>query len=208
MSSTPQTGARGEARTSLLNAALSLVRRQGWAATSIDQLCRTAGVTKGAFFHHFVTKEALGVAAARHWIAVTTPFFAQADYHRHADPLARIFAYLDFRSEIAQGPLEQYTCFAGTAVQEIFATSDPIRVACGEAIFGHAQRLEGDFRAAIEQHSIREPVSAESLALYTQSVLQGGFVVAKARGNNAPLLEAIAHLKRYIALLFGAAAPH
>ena len=33
----------------LLDAALSLVRKQGWAATSIDQLCRATGVTKGAF---------------------------------------------------------------------------------------------------------------------------------------------------------------
>jgi TetR/AcrR family transcriptional regulator, transcriptional repressor for nem operon len=197
----PRTPTRN-ARTALLDAALALVRRQGWAATSIDQLCRTAGVTKGAFFHHFVSKEALGVAAARHWGDVTTPLFAQADYHQHEDPLARIFGYLDFRAALAQGPLEQITCFAGTTVQETFASSDPIRAACGDTIFEHAQRLEVDFREAIARHPPREPVSAESLALHTQCVLQGGFVVAKARGNNSPLLDAIEHLRRYIALLF------
>jgi TetR/AcrR family transcriptional repressor of nem operon len=194
---------RGSARTALLDAALGLVRRQGWAGTSVDQLCVAARVTKGAFFHHFASKDELGVAAAHHWSDVTGPLFATADYHRLADPLARIIGYLDFRAAIAIGPTEAFTCFAGTTVQEVFATSDPIRVACADAIFHHAEQLVGDFQGALERHPPRMPLSAETLATYTQTVLQGGFVLAKARGDHTPLLEAIDHLKRYLNLLFG-----
>jgi TetR/AcrR family transcriptional repressor of nem operon len=193
---------RGSARAALLDAGVTLVRKQGWAATSVDQLCAAARVTKGAFFHHFASKEELGVAAAKHWSETTDPFFANADYHRFADPLDRILGYLDFRAAIAKGPLETFTCFAGTTVQEVFATSDPIRLACGESIFSHANRLAEDFRAAIKEHRPRAAVTAESLALYTQTVLQGGFVVSKAKGDRTPLLDAISHLKSYLALLF------
>ncbi|MCC6171303.1 MAG: TetR/AcrR family transcriptional regulator [Gammaproteobacteria bacterium] len=195
--------ARGDARTALLDAALTLVRRQGWAATSIDQLCRAAGVTKGAFFHHFASKEALGVAAAARWTELTAPLFANADYHRHADPLERLFAYLDFRAALADGPLEAITCFAGTTVQETFASSEPIRAACGRSILDHADTLVGDFRAALEAYPPRLPVDAESLAVLTQTALQGGFVLSKATGDRAPLLDGVAHLKRYFGLLFG-----
>ena len=194
---------RGGARTALLNAALGLVRKQGWAATSVDQLCVAAGVTKGAFFHHFATKDALGVAAARHWSDVTGPLFEKADYHGYADPLARILGYIDFRASIAKGPPEAYTCFAGTTVQEMFATSNPMRAACRDAIFGHAKHLAEDFREAITRYPPRVPVTADSLANYTQTVLQGGFVLSKAKGDRAPLLEALAHLKNYLTLLFG-----
>src|SRR6478609_7421754 len=93
----PSKPARGEARTALLNAAHKLVRQQGWTATSVDDLCVDAGVTKGAFFHHFASKDELGVAAAQHWSDVTVPLFANAEYHQRRDPLDRIFGYLDFR---------------------------------------------------------------------------------------------------------------
>lgn len=197
-----KTPRRGDARRELLDAALGIVRKQGWSATSVDQICAAVGVTKGAFFHHFASKDALGVAAAARWSEVTAPLFASAAYHEHADPLDRIFGYLDFRAAIAKGPLEAFTCFAGTTVQETFASSEPLRAACGRSILDHASTLIEDFRGAIEHHPPRLPVTAESLATYAQTVLQGGFVLAKAKGDRKPLLEAIAHLRQYLMLLF------
>lgn len=183
------------------------MRRQGWSATSVDQLCRAARVSKGAFFHHFASKDALGVAAAQRWTQVTSPVFANAGYHQHAQPLTRIFGYLDFRAALAKGPLEAFSCFAGTTVQETFATSESVRAACGESIVEHAACLAKDLQAAIDAHSPRVLVTAESLALFTQTVLQGGFVLAKAKGDHAPLLDAIEHLRRYFQMLFDTPPP-
>jgi TetR/AcrR family transcriptional repressor of nem operon len=196
------TPARGAARSAILDAALKLVRKQGWTATTVDQLCAAAHVTKGAFFHHFSSKEALGVAAAKHWSDVTGPLFASADYHDRADPYDRVIGYLDFRARIAEGPLEAFTCFAGTTLQETFATSESIRSACGATIYDHADTLIEDLRSAIKLHPPRLPVTAESLAVYTQTVLQGGFVLSKAKGDRAPFLEAITHAKQYLSMLF------
>src|SRR3954463_8450120 len=93
------------AREKLLDAALAMVREKGYSATSVDELCARAGVTKGAFFHHFRSKDDLGVAAATYWSEVTSGFFAAAEYHRHADPLDRVLGSIAFRKAILQGPV-------------------------------------------------------------------------------------------------------
>lgn len=193
---------RGEARTRLLDTALKLVREQGFAATSVDALCREAGVTKGAFFHHFDSKEALGAAAADYWSEVTSRMFEGAPYHAPSDPLDRVFAYLDFRAALIDGEIAEFTCLVGTMVQETYGSSDAIRAACNASITGHAATLEADIQAAMDARAIAAPYTAQNLALLTQTVLQGGFITAKAAGHKGPALDAVAHLKRYFAFIF------
>ena len=191
------------ARQRLLDAAVMIVRQKGFAATSVDDLCREAGVTKGAFFHHFASKDALGVAAADYWSTMTSGFFADAPYHHHADPLERVLGYLDFRRAILQGTLPEFTCLAGTMLQEVHQSSPAIAAACDAAISLHAERIEADIAAAMAQHGLAAEWTAASLALHTQAVLQGAFILAKAKGGPAIAADSIEHLQRYIRLLFG-----
>ena len=198
---------RGDARTRLLEAARSVIRTKGFAATTVDDLCAEAGVTKGAFFHHFESKEALGVAAADFWAETTTVFFQGAPYHDHDDPLDRILAYVEFRKSIIEGELPEFTCLVGTMVQEAYESHPGIRDACAASIFGHAATLEPDIAAAMSARGIESDWTAASLAKHTQAVLQGAFILAKATGDPAMARESADHLKRYIELLFQPVAP-
>jgi TetR/AcrR family transcriptional regulator, transcriptional repressor for nem operon len=193
---------RGDARTRLLEAARDIIRAKGFAATTVDDLCKQAEVTKGAFFHHFGSKEALGVAVAEFWADTTSAFFEAAPYHLPDDPLDRVLAYVAFRKAIIVGELAEFTCLVGTMAQEVYATSSDIREACGKSIFGHAATLEADIEAAMGARGIRGDWTPESLARHTQAVMQGGFVLAKA-GNDPDLArESLDHLDRYIRGLF------
>src|ERR1700746_636187 len=97
-----------DARTRLLDAAMQALRGQGYSATSVDDICRAAGLTKGAFFHHFKSKEDLAVAAAAHFSEMAQRLFPAAPYHELADPLDRLMGYVDFRSAILTGPVPQF----------------------------------------------------------------------------------------------------
>lgn len=196
---------RVSARTKLLDAALSIVRRKGFAATSVDELCKEAGVTKGAFFHHFDSKEALGVAAADHWSETTGAMFAAAPYHQIADPVERVLGYIQLRRDLLDGEEAEYTCLVGTMVQEAYTSNPAIRDACKTSIFGHAETLEDDIQAAIVARGLTPDWTARSLALHTQAVLQGAFILAKASGDRSVAEDMVDHLARYIHLLFSPA---
>ena len=185
----------------LLDAAITLIRTQGFAATSVDELCRSAGVTKGAFFHYFPNKEALGEAAAEHWSATTGAFFATAAYHDLDDPADRVLAYIDLRRQLISGSPAQYSCYAGTLAQETFVSNPALRDACGASILGHAATLEADLTAALGAHR-RDGVDAAGLSRYIQTVLQGAFVVSKAADDPQLAIDSIDHLHRYVQMLF------
>jgi TetR/AcrR family transcriptional repressor of nem operon len=111
-------------------------------------------------------------------------------------------AYVDFRKELLMGDLPDYTCFAGMIAQEAYQTRPEIVAACERCISGHAKTLEADIREAMEQYGVDAEWDAESLALHTQAVLQGAFVLAKARGGGAVAADNVDHLRRYLELLF------
>jgi TetR/AcrR family transcriptional repressor of nem operon len=190
------------ARSKILGSALAVIRTKGYAATSVDELCAAAGVTKGAFFHHFKSKEDLAIAAAEFWGETTSAFFAAAPYHALPDPLQRLLGYIDFRKAILVGDIPDFTCLAGTMVQETYETNPAIRNACARAITDHAAKVEIDIAAALDARGMRPDWSAEGLALHTQAVLQGAFILAKANGGAQVAAESVDHLRRYVELLF------
>jgi TetR/AcrR family transcriptional regulator, transcriptional repressor for nem operon len=190
------------ARRKLLDAALAVIRAKGYSAATIDELCARAGVAKGSFFHHFKDKEALAVAAAEYWSDVTGALFAQAPYHALADPFDRVLGYLRFRKAILIGAVAEFTCLVGTMAQEVYQSHPAIRDACAASIGGHAARLEGDIAAAMRARGVAG-VTAQSLALHTQAVLQGAFILAKAQGEAQVAADSVDHLIRYFELLFG-----
>lgn len=193
---------KSSAKTKLLDAALSVIRSQGYAATTVDDLCGAAGVTKGAFFHHFKSKEDLGVAAADYWSETTSSLFDDAPYNAHADPLDRVLGYIDFRKSLLEGTLPEVTCLVGTMVQETYDSSPAIRDACERCMSAHTAKIEKDIAEAIETYGIVPPWTAESLALHTQVILQGAFILAKARNDTRVASDSIDHLRRYVELIF------
>jgi TetR/AcrR family transcriptional repressor of nem operon len=189
-------------RTKILDAALEVIRTKGYNATTVDDLCEAAGLTKGSFFHHFDTKEELAIAAAERFGAMAGGLFAQAPYRMKADPLERLLGYIDFRASILRGDLPQYTCLLGTMVQETYETHPAIREACDHYLSKHAAEVAKDIAEAKRLYAPNAPWSPESLALFTQAVLQGAFILAKAKNGPEVAVESVRHLRRYLETQF------
>lgn len=191
-----------DTRRRLVEAAIRVVREKGYVATTVDDLCAAAGVSKGAFFHHFADKQAVALAAAEEFSARAESLFAASPLREAATPRDRLFAYLALRKALlAMGDIAEVTCLFGTMVQEVWDTHPTIRDACGHAIGAHAGGLVADIAAAKAACARHADWTPESLALHTQAVIQGAFVLAKAGGDIAVAVDSLTHLERYLRCL-------
>jgi len=190
-----------DGRQRILEASLMAFREKGYAATTVDDLCRVAGVTKGAFFHHFENKEDAALEAIALWNARTRELFEGAPWSQVEDPRERLMAYLDFRARLANEGLPGLACLPGTLAQEIYASHPALRAACEEGIEAHVRMLVPVIEAAKARYAPQADWSAEGLARHVQAVLQGSFVLAKVTYTSSPVPDAVDHLKRYVSLL-------
>lgn len=191
-----------DSKTKLLDAAMHVVRAKGYAATTVEDICKHAGVTKGSFFHHFKSKDQLALAAITHFSEMAEGFFVTAPYQSLSDPLQRLLGYVDFRAAILEGELHEYTCLLGTMVQETYATHPDIRTACEQGMSAHISELTRDIEEAKRRYAPNADWSAESVGYFIQSVLQGSFIFAKAKHSPEVARESLAHLRRYLIQLF------
>src|SRR6516165_5036329 len=94
---------RTETRARLLDAARDVIRANGYAGSTVDDICTAAGVSKGSFFHYFDSKEELGIAALERFGAMAAPLSAPAPSRAAAVPRVGVFAYAVFPFSLLGG---------------------------------------------------------------------------------------------------------
>ena len=54
-------------REKILQSAVQLFLGEGYEATSVNDICKHAGVSKGSFYHYFETKQVLFLSLMENW---------------------------------------------------------------------------------------------------------------------------------------------
>jgi len=185
----------------LLDAARELMLTKGYTATTVDEVCEAAGLTKGSFFHYFQGKEHLGRLVAQRFYACWQQVSGSAPFRRKKDPLDRVFGHVDFFIEMSRAPTWK-GCLLGTFVQELSQTHPQIRSVCAACLGDLADGLKQDLVEAKAKYAPRARWSAQSLAEHLIAVAQGATILAKAKQDRRVFEESLVHFKNYLKRLF------
>ena len=192
-----------ETKRKLVDAGVKLMRDRGFNATTVEDICSTAGVTKGGFFHYFKSKEDIAKASLLRFRERKSLDFQDAPFRKFADPLDRVFGRLDFAIESAGGAHLTKGCLIGMFAQELSFTHPELRSVCQNSFSRIAEDFEKDLAAAKAIYAPRAEFEPKDVATLYVSIVQGSLLLAKASESNAVLRQNIEQFRRYLQSLFG-----
>lgn len=201
----PRDGAPTRER--ILDEAQRLVLERGFSATTVDAVLEATGTSKGAFFHHFPSKNHLGHALVERYaeadVAALEQFMAGAEA-ASSDPAEQLVAFVSLFEEAADElAREQAGCLYVSFVYEQQLVDESAHTTIVDAVIAWRERLAKKLEAAIAVHPPRVPVDVTSLADLVFTTFEGGFILARTLRDPSLLRGQLIHLRRYLELLFG-----
>jgi TetR/AcrR family transcriptional repressor of nem operon len=187
----------------LLAAARELMLEKGYTATSVDDICEAAALTKGSFFHYFEGKEDLARVLAQRFYESMREMHESAPFRQKKDPLDRVFGYVDFLAGLSSRPEMTKGCLLGMFAQELSATHPKIRSVCAACLDNSAALLTKDLEEAKAKYAPRARWSPKGVAEFLSATVQGAIILAKARQDPVVMRETLGHFREYLKCLFG-----
>jgi len=196
----------GSTRDRILNAAQSLVMAQGFAGTSLDDILKVAGLTKGAFFHYFKSKADLArelvVWHAGEDLAMFQDFAAQAEA-KTDDPLEQTLLFLEaFEDYISNSDDPSPGCMYAVYTYESMQFDPSIRDFVADTLRQWTSMYVRKFQEVMDRYEPALPVTARQLAEMIVSVIEGGLVLQRAYGDVRMTSRQSEQFRNYLQLLF------
>jgi TetR/AcrR family transcriptional repressor of nem operon len=201
----PRSGAKTRER--ILDSAERLVLDRGLAATSIDEILSAAQTSKGAFFHHFPSKNHLARALVERYaandVAFLEDFMSRAEAETD-DPAAQVVAFIRLFEDAAEEMVSQQpSCLYVSYIYDRQLFEDGTNAVIAAAVVAWRERLVEKLRAAAELHPPRIPVDLLALADHLFATFEGAFVLTRTMGDPGLMRQQLELVRGHVALLFG-----
>lgn len=173
-----------DSRHRLIEAMSDLLWEKGYAATSPRDVMSAAGVGQGSFYHHFSGKHELAVEAMR----------ANAAAALAANPLpgGDRPALVEIEARLLRARPGTKGCRVGRMTQDPQVVEDPEMLGIvSDAFDTMTARWRDLLTAAVEQGDLPTGLDVDHLADTLSAVIQGGYVLARARGSQEPMDSAV-----------------
>lgn len=196
-----------ETRERILTAAQQEIMKRGFAATSVDVIQEAAGISRGTFFYHYATKDALARELLNRYAesdrAMVEGFMERAEKLAR-DPLQQLFVFLILHEEMFEEmeDTDPGCLFASYSYEAGLFDAETHQVIEG-SVRHWREVVGGKLRAALAERQTRVPVEADLLADLAYGVLQGAFILSRMQGSSRLMADHLRQYRTYLELLFG-----
>lgn len=174
----------------LLAAAESHFLDKGYCATTVDDICKAAGTTKGAFFHHFDNKLAVALEAVDLHATRRFDAFLGRPTPGASTAKDRALAYVDAMTSMACA-VERPACLVATFTLELSDVQPQVLERCKTAF----DRWTDDLLTLFSEACPPDGPNPEVLAHQVMASFQGAMVVARAKRRPEILREVMVNLR-------------
>ena len=189
-----------KAKQKLMDCAEELMLVKGFAATSVDEICAKAKLTKGSFFHYFKSKDDLGRALLERFCCLSQERMTECCCPlKEKNPLKRVYQHIDFAVAVSKEPRG---CLLGTFSQELADTNPAMRSLCEQGFRGWAKIFERDLKEAKAKYAPRATFDPHSLAEYFIAIVEGSQILAKVKRDKKIIEKNLNHFRDYVTRLF------
>lgn len=192
----------------IMDAGQQLILEHGYGGMSVDQVIGAAGITKGAFFYHFKSKNELANALMDRFVvmddALLHDLISRAEKLSH-DPLQQYLIFVGlFEERVRSLDKPHPGCLVASYIYQIEAFTPETRQAVIDGFKEWERVLVGKLKAAIKKQKPKLPVTASQIYDNLLSQFEGGVIMGKLYNKTETLAEQVAQHKNYVELLFGA----
>lgn len=195
-------------RIKILDAAQSLILNNGFGGTTIDSIIERAGVSKGAFFHYFSSKDELGYTLAERYAKADTRHLEQTLDKAEGlseDPLQQLLIFIKlFEQEMDSLDEPDPGCLYASYLQQSGLFDEPIMKLIRESMLKWRIRVMEKLEEVAKQYPAKKDVDLESLSDMLLVVFEGAFIVSQSLQEPKTVAKQLSHYHTYLKLLFDA----
>jgi len=195
-----------QTKTRIMDAAQAMILDRGYTGTSVDQLIKGIGLTKGAFFHHFNSKSDLAKALIQRFADDGIALFHETlerSQKLSDDPLQQLLILVGLYIEIFEGIEEPYAgCLMAAYVYELQQFDDDVRPILNLETLEWRKVLTAQIDKIKLRYPPREEVDSAALADMFTSTFEGAFVISKSLNEPEVTANQLKLYKTFLEALF------
>ena len=190
----------------LMDIAERLILNNGFAAMSIEEVIKDAGITKGGFFYHFDSKNALAYALMQRYREVEAFVFSdlfKRSEELTSDPLQQMLVFLKLFAEMMADMEELHPgCLVASITYESHQVNEQVKKITAEIVLDWRNLFRDKINKINQSYSPNTAASSNDLADMLSTIIEGGIIVSRALNDPSILEKQLLEYRSYLELLY------